>query len=113
MLSCFSYNSYFILLNVFCKFVEMYHFYRSIIIKNANKASSVVVWDSEDYITEAGKQREDENTDKDFEFKVKILHDLVESISYRVGLEALRKVLDKRGEQVCFHRSYSENGRVV
>ena len=35
--------------------------YRSIVIKKADKGSSVVVWDHYDYVAEAEKQLKDEN----------------------------------------------------
>ena len=46
---------------------------RSIVIKKADKGSSVVVWDRNDYIAEAEKQLSDGNIYKDINFKDKIL----------------------------------------
>ena len=52
---------------------------RSIVIKKADKGSSVVVWDRYDYIAEAEKQLKDQNVYKDVDFTEKILQDLEES----------------------------------
>ena len=54
---------------------------RSIVIKKADKASSVEVWDRIDYMKDAKKQLSDENVFKTVEFKEKILTDLVETSS--------------------------------
>ena len=51
---------------------------RSIVIKKADKGSCVVVWDREDYISEASKQLNDESVYKSVKFKHKILQDLAE-----------------------------------
>ena len=45
---------------------------RSIMIKKADKGSSVVVWDRYDYIAEAEKQLKDQNVYKDVDFNEKI-----------------------------------------
>ena len=52
---------------------------RSIVIKKADKGSSVVVWDCYDYIEEAEKQLKNQNIYKDIEFTEKILQDLAET----------------------------------
>ena len=52
---------------------------RSIVIKKADKGSSVVVWDRRDYIAEAEKQLKDQNVYKDVDFTEKILQDLAET----------------------------------
>ena len=52
---------------------------RSIVIKKADKGSSVAVWDRYDYIAEAEKQLKDQNVYKDVDFTEKILQDLAES----------------------------------
>ena len=52
---------------------------RSIVIKKADKGSSVVVLDRYDYIAEAEKQLKDQNVYKDVDFTEKILQDLAES----------------------------------
>ena len=52
---------------------------RSIVIKKADKGSSVVVWDRYDYIAEAEKQLKDQNVYKDVDFTEKILQDLAET----------------------------------
>ena len=54
---------------------------RSIVIKKADKASSVEVWDRIDYMKDAKKQLSDENVYKTVEFKEKILTELVETSS--------------------------------
>ena len=50
---------------------------RSIVIKKADKGSSVVVWDHNDYVMEAEKQLSDANVYKDVSFNENILQDLV------------------------------------
>ena len=45
---------------------------RSIVIKKADKGSSVVVWDRYDYIAEAEKQLKDQNVYKEVDFNEKI-----------------------------------------
>ena len=52
---------------------------RSNVIKKADKGSCVVVWDREDYISEAEKQLSDKNVYRDVNFKSKILQDLAET----------------------------------
>ena len=52
---------------------------RSIVIKKADKGSSVVVLDRYDYIAEAEKQLKDQNVYKDVDFTEKILQDLAET----------------------------------
>ena len=52
---------------------------RSIVIKKADKGSSVAVWDRYDYIAEAEKQLKDQNVYKDVDFTEKILQDLAET----------------------------------
>ena len=51
---------------------------RSIVIKVANKGSSVVVWDKDDYLQEASRQLQDTNIYKDVKFNENILTGLVE-----------------------------------
>ena len=51
---------------------------RSIVIKQADKGSCVVVWCRDDYIKEANKQLEDKTVYKDIDFKETILSDLVD-----------------------------------
>ena len=51
---------------------------RNIVIKKADKDSSVVIWDRNDYITEAEKQLADKVVCKQVNFKEKNLCDLVE-----------------------------------
>ena len=50
---------------------------RSIVIKQADKGSCVVVWCRDDYIKEANKQLEDKTVYKDMNFKETILSDLI------------------------------------
>ena len=51
---------------------------RSIVIKQADKGSCVVVWCRDDYIKEANKQLEAKTVNKDINFKETILSDLVD-----------------------------------
>ena len=51
---------------------------RSIVIKQSDKGSCVVVWCRDDYIKEANKQLEDKTVYKDIDFKETILSDLVD-----------------------------------
>ena len=44
---------------------------RSIVIKKADKGSSIVIWDRVDYLKEANKQLSDKNVYKEVEFKEK------------------------------------------
>ena len=70
---------------------------RSIFIKKADKFSCVVVWDREDYITEASKQLNDENDYKSVKFKGKILQDLAEkSNGIFKGLKQKGKITEKQ-----------------
>ena len=50
---------------------------RSIVIKKADKGSTVVVWDRNDYILDAEKQFSDANVYKDVSFNWNILQELV------------------------------------
>ena len=52
---------------------------KSIVIKKADKGSSVVVWDCYDYIADAEKQLKDKNVYKNVDFTKKILQDLAET----------------------------------
>ena len=52
---------------------------RSIVVKKADKGSCVVVWDRDDYLSEAEKQLCDKAIYKDVSFNEKILSDLVAS----------------------------------
>ena len=52
---------------------------RSIVIKNVDKGSCVVVWDRNDYIAEAEKQFRDKNIYKDINLKDKILKELADN----------------------------------
>ena len=51
---------------------------RSIVIKKADKGSCIVVWDRNDYLTEAEKQLEDPNVYRKLDFKDKTLSQLVD-----------------------------------
>ena len=53
--------------------------HRNVVIKKADKSSSVVVWDRIDYMKKAEKQLSDENVYRKVEFKEKILTNLVET----------------------------------
>ena len=50
----------------------------NIVVKGAGKGSSVVVWDSDDYLQEASRQLWDTNIYKDVKFNENILTGLVE-----------------------------------
>ena len=50
---------------------------RSIVVKKADKGSTVVIWDRNDYILEAEKQLCDANVYKDVSFNEKDLQELV------------------------------------
>ena len=55
---------------------------RRIVIKNADKGSSVVVWDRIDYMKEAEKELSDENVYRKVEFRKKIVIDLVKTSNH-------------------------------
>ena len=52
---------------------------RSIVIKKADKGSSIVTRDRVDYLKEANKQLSEKNVYKEVEFKEKMLTELVET----------------------------------
>ena len=54
---------------------------RSIVIKDADKGSSVEIWDRDDYLQEASKQLQDTNIYEDVKFNENILTGLVERSS--------------------------------
>ena len=69
---------------------------RSIVIKKADKGSSVVVWDRNDYVMEAEKQLSDANVYKDVSFNEKMLQDLVgTSNKLFQNLKSKGKISDK------------------
>ena len=49
-----------------------------IVIKKADKGSSIVAWNRNDYLIEAEKQLEDQNVYRKIAFKDKILSQLVD-----------------------------------
>ena len=51
---------------------------RSIVIKSADRGSSVVIWDRDNYLQEASKQQQDTNIYEDVKFNENILTGLVE-----------------------------------
>ena len=65
---------------------------RSIVVKQADKGSCMVVWCRDDYIKEANKQLEDNTVHKDFNFKETILSDLVDK-SNRILLRKKNSLL--------------------
>ena len=70
---------------------------RSIVIKKADKGSSVVVWDRNDYVMEAEKQLSDANIYKDVSFNEKMLQDLVgTSNKLFQNLKSKGKISDKQ-----------------
>ena len=50
---------------------------KSIVIKGADKGSSVVVWNRSDYLHEVSRQLQDQNTCEDVKFNENILTNLV------------------------------------
>ena len=50
---------------------------QTIVIKEADKGSSVVVWDRSDYLHEVSRQLQDQNICEDVKFNKNILTDLV------------------------------------
>ena len=52
---------------------------RNIVIKKADKGSSIVIWDRADYLAEANKQLSDNNIYKEVKFREKMLSDLVDT----------------------------------
>ena len=54
---------------------------RSIVIKSADRGSSVVIWDRDNYLQEASKQLQDTNIYEDVKFNENILTGLVERSS--------------------------------
>ena len=70
---------------------------RSIVIKKADKGSSVVVWDRNDYVMEAEIQLSDANVYKDVSFNEKMLQDLVgTSNKLFQNLKSKGKISDKQ-----------------
>ena len=70
---------------------------RSIVIKKADKGSSVVVWDRNDCVMEADKQLSDANVYKDVSFNENILQDLVgTSNKLFENLKAKGKISEKQ-----------------
>ena len=52
---------------------------QNLVIKKADKGSSVVVWDRNDYLMEAEKQLSDKNVYKEVKFNEKLIQDLTET----------------------------------
>ena len=70
---------------------------RSIVIKKADKGSSVVVWDRNDYVMEAEKQLSDTNVYKDVSFNENMSQDLVgTSNKLFQNLKSKGKICDKQ-----------------
>ena len=70
---------------------------RSAVIKKADKGSTAVVWDRNDYVLEAEKQISDANICKDVSFNEKNLQELVgESNQLFQNLKSKGKISDKR-----------------
>ena len=70
---------------------------RSIVIKKADKGSTVGVWDSNDYILEAGKQLNDANVYKDVFFNEKNFQELVGTSNQLFqNLKSKGKISDKQ-----------------
>ena len=71
--------------------------YRSIVIKKADKGSTVVVWDCNDYKLEAEKQLSDANVYKDVSFNEKNLQELVGTSNQLFqNLKSKGKISDKQ-----------------
>ena len=69
---------------------------RSIVIKNADKGSAVVVWGRVDYIKEVQKQLKDENLYKKINFKDQNLSELIDkSNQFFKVLRTNRCITDK------------------
>ena len=68
----------------------------SVVIKGADKGSSVVVWDRADYILEAEKHLNDKRVYKEVKFNENVLTDLVEKSN-------------KIFNHLCSHRLISES----
>ena len=70
---------------------------RSIVIKKADKGSTVVVWDRNDYILDAEKQFSDANVYKDVSFNWNILQELVGTSNQLFqNLKSKEKISDKQ-----------------
>ena len=54
-------------------------FDKRIVIKKAGKGSSIVIWERVDYLKVANKQLSNKNVWKKFEFKEKMMTELVET----------------------------------
>ena len=70
---------------------------RSIVIKKADKGSTVVVWDRNNYILDAEKQFSDANVYKDVSFNWNILQELVGTSNQLFqNLKSKEKISDKQ-----------------
>ena len=69
---------------------------RSIVIKGADKGSSVVIWDREDYLQEASKQLRDTNIYEDVNFNENILSGLVERSNKIFSRLCSRKLISEK-----------------
>ena len=69
---------------------------RSIVIKGADKGSSVVIWDREDYLQEASKQLRDTNIYEDVNFNENILTGLVERSNKIFSRLCSRKLISEK-----------------
>ena len=72
---------------------------RSIVLKEADKGSCVVVWCRDDHIKEANKQLEDKTIYKDINFKVTILADLVDKTN-RIFKSLHTHIYDRKRTQI-------------
>ena len=68
---------------------------KTIVIKGADKSSSVVVWDRSDYLHEAARQLQDQNIYEDVKFNENIFTDLIAKSN---------KIL----KRLCSHKLISE-----
>ena len=69
---------------------------RTIVIKGADKGSSVVIWDREDYLQEASKQLRDTNIYEDVNFNQNILTGLVERSNKIFSRLCIRKLISEK-----------------
>ena len=78
---------------------------RLIVIKKAEKGSTVMVWDSNDYILEAEKQLSDLDVYKDVSFNKKILQELVgTSNKLFQNLKSKGKISDKQLKYLTYKK---------
>ena len=75
---------------------------RSIVIKGADKGSSVVVWDRDDYLQEASRQLRDTNIYGNVKHNENILTGLVERSNKIFNRLCSRKFTSEKGTQIFY-----------